>query len=88
MRFSAMIPILIVCQAAAPAVAALPAAMLHARWDAFFQTLVDDGRINGNVLVAESGRPIYQRSFGFADAAKRIPNSASTPFVLASISKR
>lgn len=43
--------------------------------------------INGNILVAENGKPIYKKSFGFADIKNKIPNSESSRFNIASISK-
>jgi CubicO group peptidase (beta-lactamase class C family) len=43
--------------------------------------------INGNVLVAESGRVIYQKSFGFANFKNKIRNSRSSRFNIASVSK-
>ena len=41
----------------------------------------------GNVLVADSGRIIYQNSFGKSDAGRNIENSDSTKFLIASLSK-
>lgn len=41
----------------------------------------------GNVLVADSGRIIYKKSFGKSDAQKGIENNDSTKFLIASISK-
>lgn len=43
--------------------------------------------INGNVLVAENGKVIYRRSFGFADFKTGRPNSESSRFNIASVSK-
>lgn len=43
--------------------------------------------INGNILVAENGKPIYKKSFGFADIKNKIPNSESSRFNIASVSK-
>jgi CubicO group peptidase (beta-lactamase class C family) len=57
------------------------------RLDTFFRSLYQDDEINGNVLVAEKGVVLYQKSFGFADFEKKIENNGSTEFALASISK-
>jgi CubicO group peptidase (beta-lactamase class C family) len=57
------------------------------RLNAFFQVLSDENRINGNVLIAQSGTITYQRSFGLADAQTGVPNTPDTSFVLASVSK-
>ena len=45
-------------------------------------------QFNGNILVAEKGKPIYQQSLGFADYnTKRMLNDSSV-FELASVSKQ
>lgn len=46
-----------------------------------------EGLLMGNLLVAEQGRIVYQRSFGFRDMANRLPNTPASAFALASISK-
>lgn len=43
---------------------------------------------NGNILVAEKGKIIYQKSFGYADVKKKIPLSENSVFNIASISKQ
>lgn len=43
--------------------------------------------VNGNVLVAEKGKPVYKRSFGSADAGKHLLNDEYTRFQLASVTK-
>jgi CubicO group peptidase (beta-lactamase class C family) len=45
-------------------------------------------RFNGNVLVAEKGRVIYRRSFGYADFKNKKPLMGESVFNLASISKQ
>ncbi|MBU7571164.1 MAG: serine hydrolase, partial [Flavobacterium sp.] len=35
--------------------------------DSLFQSAVNDGSFNGNVLIAEKGKVIYQKSFGYSD---------------------
>jgi CubicO group peptidase (beta-lactamase class C family) len=57
------------------------------RLDSLFSSIASYGQLNGNVLVAQMGRPIYRRSFGFADYTKKIPNAPASGFTLASISK-
>ncbi|GAA0530546.1 serine hydrolase [Chitinophaga japonensis] len=39
------------------------------------------------MLIAEKGKVLYERSFGYADFSTRRPNTASTSFPVASISK-
>lgn len=45
-------------------------------------------KFNGNVLVAEKGKVIYQKSFGWRDAASQQPLNDSSVFELASVSKQ
>lgn len=46
------------------------------------------GQFNGAVLVAEQGKVIYKKGFGFANMEWDIPNQADTKFRLASITKQ
>ncbi|MDP9080821.1 MAG: beta-lactamase family protein [Bacteroidota bacterium] len=55
--------------------------------DNFFSTINRNGEISGSVLVAENGKVLYQKSFGYADAQHKIPNTAGTLFQVASVSK-
>jgi len=57
------------------------------RLDTFFNALNADGKINGNVLVAEHGKVIFSRSFGYADITAQQKNTDQTRFNLASASK-
>lgn len=43
--------------------------------------------VNGSVLVAEHGKVIYKKSFGFADAKNKLMNREESRFQLASITK-
>jgi tetratricopeptide (TPR) repeat protein len=45
------------------------------------------GVFNGNVLIAQRGRIIYERSFGYADAARSAPLTSDYLFYLGSITK-
>src|SRR5205823_2963456 len=40
-----------------------------------------------NVLVAQDGKVVFERSFGYADVVGRAPNTGSTSFPIASITK-
>ncbi|RDC62518.1 serine hydrolase domain-containing protein [Adhaeribacter pallidiroseus] len=57
------------------------------RLDSLFDSLHQKSKFNGNVLIAQNGAVLYQRSFGFADRAKKIRNTATSRFHLASTSK-
>lgn len=45
-------------------------------------------KFNGNVLVAEKGRIIYKKSFGYSDFKNKTPLTGESVFNLASISKQ
>ena len=55
--------------------------------DPYFATLVANDEFSGNVLVAKDGKPVYEKSYGFADRANKIPNTSATRFNLGSINK-
>ena len=55
--------------------------------DSFFSKIDNNGDISGSILVAEKGNILYQKSFGYADAQNKIPNTANTLFQIASVSK-
>jgi CubicO group peptidase (beta-lactamase class C family) len=56
-------------------------------FDEFFSALARNQDFNGNVLIAEKGRIIYERSFGYADFSAKRLNTKATLFPIASISK-
>jgi CubicO group peptidase (beta-lactamase class C family) len=55
--------------------------------DKYFSSLARNGSFNGNVLVAENGKIVYEKSFGYADFSGKRLNTASTSFPAASITK-
>ncbi len=55
--------------------------------DSLFKSLYAYGQINGNVLVAENGIPIYQKSFGYSNFKTKTLNNENSGFSLASVSK-
>jgi CubicO group peptidase (beta-lactamase class C family) len=55
--------------------------------DSLFNSLVAYGQINGNVLVAENGQPLYKKSFGYSNFETKTPHTENSIFSLASISK-
>lgn len=56
--------------------------------DSLFSGLYAQGKFNGNVLIAEKGHIIYQKSFGKADIAANKDLHAESMFELASVSKQ
>ncbi|HEU4510366.1 MAG TPA: serine hydrolase domain-containing protein [Pyrinomonadaceae bacterium] len=59
-----------------------------ARIDIFVKAKHKYHNFNGNVLVAENGRVVYQRSIGFADLRSRRALNSESVFNIASISKQ
>lgn len=55
--------------------------------DSIMQTAYKRGIFNGNILVAQRGKVLYQRSFGFADGSKTKQLSKEMRFDMGSISK-
>lgn len=55
--------------------------------DSMISTWERHGSFNGTLLIARKGEIVYQRSAGFADVEKGVPNSDRSPFNLASVSK-
>lgn len=53
----------------------------------YFTNLADEREINGSVLVAENGKIVYEKSFGYADVETKKLNTRDTEFELASIAK-
>ncbi|MDX1911817.1 MAG: serine hydrolase [Saprospiraceae bacterium] len=58
------------------------------RIDSLLNALYAEGKINGNVLVAEKGVIVYNKSFGLADETTRKKLDENSIFELASVSKQ
>lgn len=52
-----------------------------------FASIVKDSLFNGNVIVSESNKIVYQNCVGFSDIEKQIKNNSQSQFPIASISK-
>ena len=55
--------------------------------DLFFSGLAKNNQFNGNVQIAEKGRIVYEKSFGYADFSNNRLNTSNTKFPIASITK-
>lgn len=53
----------------------------------YFTSLAETHQLNGNVLIAEGGRIVYEKSFGYADVANKRLNTKASVFSIASITK-
>jgi CubicO group peptidase (beta-lactamase class C family) len=56
--------------------------------DSLFNTLHKQANLSSVVLIAEDGKPIYQKAFGYADFNSKRPLDINTVFELASVSKQ
>jgi len=75
---------------AAPSVAQTPdvaAADPTSKIDAYLAPYLADGHLSGTLLVAKEGAIVYERSFGMANYELKVPNTPSTRFCVASITK-
>jgi CubicO group peptidase (beta-lactamase class C family) len=59
-----------------------------AKIDELMKLYNDSGYFNGAVLVAENGKVIYKKGFGFANMEWNVPNTPDTKFRIASIVKQ
>jgi CubicO group peptidase (beta-lactamase class C family) len=66
----------------------LSAQGVASRIDALVRSYVDAGRFNGSILVANHGKVLYRKGFGFANAEWKIPNSPTTRFRIGSVTKQ
>lgn len=57
------------------------------RFDSLLNNYYACEQFNGNVLIADKGEIVYQKSFGYADLAKKTSNTKDSRFDIASISK-
>jgi len=55
--------------------------------DSLVTAYYTEHELSGNILVADHGRVIYQRSLGYADVGRKILNNEHHSFQIASISK-
>ncbi len=55
--------------------------------DSLMKSVANLGIFNGNVLVIEKGKTVYQSSFGYADASKKVKLDADYRFNIGSIAK-
>jgi CubicO group peptidase (beta-lactamase class C family) len=56
--------------------------------DSLFQVLSTQRGFNGNVLIAQGGKVIYENAFGYADLEEKTPLNIESTFQLASITKQ
>jgi CubicO group peptidase (beta-lactamase class C family) len=82
MKIMAFCLCIALCAASAQAQGDEPAAAI----DAYVKPYVQTGNFSGNVLVQENGKTVFANSYGFSDRERRVSNSATTQFHIASMS--
>jgi CubicO group peptidase (beta-lactamase class C family) len=58
------------------------------RVDEILTGMTSSGNFTGSVLIAQNGKVLLSKGYGFADRSKEIPNTPVTRFHLVSISKQ
>src|SRR5512135_2585020 len=58
-----------------------------AKLDKVLNAYHDAGLLNGVVLVADHGKVIYKKSFGYANFEWQVPNTIDTKFRIGSVTK-
>ena len=56
--------------------------------DEYMTKIFENRQFNGSVLVAENGKVIYKKGFGYANMDWKIPNEPDTKFRIGSITKQ
>jgi CubicO group peptidase (beta-lactamase class C family) len=70
-----------------PVTEGMSIAELSKTLDDYIAPLVTADTFSGTVVVARNGAPIFERAYGLADRAVRIPNTMATRFNIGSINK-
>lgn len=55
--------------------------------DTFMTAFLKKHNINGTILIERNSKPIYKKSFGFANLPFKVPNTPATRYKVASITK-
>ncbi|MDF2705063.1 MAG: serine hydrolase [Nonomuraea muscovyensis] len=56
-------------------------------FDRYVKELADKDQFSGTVMIANRGRPVLARAYGWADKESKVPNQINTIYALASASK-
>jgi CubicO group peptidase (beta-lactamase class C family) len=59
----------------------------QAKLESYVASYYKQGTFNGVVMVAEKGKPILSKGYGYANVEWQVPNTPQSKFLLASISK-
>ena len=61
---------------------------LATKMDTLLSAYVKEGKFNGTVLVAQKGKVLYQKGFGYRDAEGKLPADVSTIYQIGSVTKQ
>jgi CubicO group peptidase (beta-lactamase class C family) len=56
--------------------------------DRYLSQLASEDRFSGVVLLVKNGRAVFEKAYGYADRALRVPNTPATRFNIASVNKQ
>jgi CubicO group peptidase (beta-lactamase class C family) len=66
----------------------LPAQTVEQKIDELLTAYAKQNKLNGSVLVAQQGKIIYQKGFGYRNAETKTPNDVNSIFQIGSITKQ
>jgi len=66
----------------------LNAQLVEQKIDELLRAYSNQNKFNGSVLVAQKGKIIYQKGFGYRNAEQKIPNDVNSIFQIGSITKQ
>ena len=62
--------------------------LIASRFDSLFTVFAEKEGFNGNVLLSQHGKVVYERALGYADLSRKTPLNIESVFQLASVSKQ
>jgi CubicO group peptidase (beta-lactamase class C family) len=83
-RYALAVTFLLIAASAMPVLAQNKAAQI----DDLLKKFNEFGQFNGSILVADNGKVIFKKGYGFANMEWKIPNEVDTKFRLASVTKQ
>lgn len=66
----------------------LDARRIQAEIDPYLREAVAQRRFSGVVLIAQNGKPLVRKAYGYADWTQHLPNRTDTRFMLYSVTKQ
>jgi CubicO group peptidase (beta-lactamase class C family) len=60
----------------------------NSKLDSYLQQRYERGEFMGTVLIAKNGKPIFEKSYGFANIEKQTPNKPELKYLIGSVTKQ